>query len=122
MKAQGLAGKVPISGQDATGDGCNSIVKGEQTVSVYKDIRLLSPMAVDMLDALLKGKTVAGLKEYTLAELTNDATKTGNVMANFLPVVQVTKDNVYDLIVKSGFQSYDDVYRDIPEDQKPPKP
>ena len=32
MKAQGLAGKVPISGQDATADGCNSIVKGEQTV------------------------------------------------------------------------------------------
>ena len=26
MKAQGLAGKVPISGQDATADGCNSIV------------------------------------------------------------------------------------------------
>ena len=43
MKAQGLAGKVPISGQDATADGCNSIVKGEQTVSVYKDIRHLSP-------------------------------------------------------------------------------
>jgi D-xylose transport system substrate-binding protein len=39
-----------------------------------------------------------------------------------LPVVQVTKDNVYDLIVKSGFQSYDDVYRDIPADQRPPKP
>ena len=43
-------------------------------------------------------------------------------MANFLPVVQVTKDNVYDLIVKSGFQTYDDVYRDIPADQRPPKP
>ena len=122
MKAQGLAGKVPISGQDATADGCNSIVKGEQTVSVYKDIRLLSPMAVDMLDNLLNGKAVEGLKDYTLAELTNDDSKTGNVQALFLPVVQVTKDNVYDLIVKSGFQSYDDVYRDIPEDQRPPKP
>jgi D-xylose transport system substrate-binding protein len=113
MKAQGLAGKVPISGQDATADGCNSIVKGEQTVSVYKDIRLLSPKAVDMMDALLKGQSVEGLKEYTLAELTNDTSKTGNVMANFLPVVQVTKDNVYDLIVKSCFQKYDDVYRDV---------
>jgi D-xylose transport system substrate-binding protein len=122
MKAQGLAGVVPISGQDATADGCNSIVKGEQTVSVYKDIRLLSPMAVDMLDNLLNGKPVEGLKDYTLAELTNDDTKTGNVQALFLPVVQVTKDNVYDLIVVSGFQSYDDVYRDIPEDQRPPKP
>ena len=122
MKAQGLAGKVPISGQDATADGCNSIVKGEQTVSVYKDIRLLSPMAVEMLDNLLNGKPVEGLEDYTMAELTNDDTKTGNVKALFLPVVQVTKDNVYELIVVSGFQSYDDVYRDIPEDQRPPKP
>ena len=36
LKAQGLAGKVPISGQDATADGCNSIAKGEQTVTVLK--------------------------------------------------------------------------------------
>jgi D-xylose transport system substrate-binding protein len=122
MKAQGLAGKVPISGQDATADGCNSIVKGEQTVSVYKDIRLLSPMAVDMLDALLKGKAVSGLEKFTLAELTLDDTKTGDVLAKFLPVIQVTKDNVYDLIVKSGFQPYDDVYRDIPAADRPPKP
>ena len=43
MKAQGLAGKVPISGQDATADGCNSIVKGQQTVTVFKDTRLLAP-------------------------------------------------------------------------------
>jgi D-xylose transport system substrate-binding protein len=121
LKAQGLAGKVPISGQDATADGCNSIVKGEQTVSVYKDIRLLSPMAVDMVDMLIKGETIADLKDYTLAELTNNPDAVGNIKANFLPVVQVTKDNVYEVIVKSCFQPYDDVYRDIPEDQRPPK-
>jgi D-xylose transport system substrate-binding protein len=121
MSAQGLAGKVPISGQDATADGCNSIVKGEQTVSVYKDIRLLSPLAVDMIDKLIKGQSIPDLKSYTMAELTNDKTKTGNVMANFLPVVQITKDNVYDQIVKSCFQKYDDVYRDIPDAQRPPK-
>jgi len=121
MKAQGLAGKVPISGQDATADGCNSIVKGEQTVTVFKDIRLLSPMAVELADKLAKGEKL-DLEMYTLAELTlNDALE-GEVPCNFLPVVQVTKDNVYDVVVKSGFQSYDDVYRDIPEDQRPPKP
>jgi D-xylose transport system substrate-binding protein len=122
MKAQGLAGKVPISGQDATADGCNSIVKGELTVSILKDIRNLSPLAVDMMDKLLKGGTIENLKNYTMAELTNDKTKTGEVPCVFLPVQQVTKDNVYDLVVKSGFQSYDDVYRDIPEAQRPPKP
>ncbi len=122
LKAQGLAGKVPISGQDATADGANSIVKGEQTVSVYKDTRLLSPLAVDLADKFLKGQSDPNLKSFTMAELTNDPKKTGNVMAYFLPVYQVTKDNVFDMIVKSAFQKYDDVYRDIPADKRPPKP
>ncbi len=122
LKAQGLAGKVPISGQDATADGCNSIVRGEQTVSVFKDTRLLAPQAVKMIEALIKGEQPTGVKSFTMASLTNDKTKTGSVMANFLPVVQVTKDNVYEVVVKSGFQKYDDVYRGIPEDQRPPRP
>jgi D-xylose transport system substrate-binding protein len=78
-------------------------------------------MAVEMLDALLKGKEVSGLEKFTLAELTLDDTKKGDVLAKFLPVIQVTKDNVYDLIVKSCFQPYDDVYRDIPEADRPAK-
>ena len=113
---------VPISGQDATADGSNCIVKGDLTVSILKDIRNLSPLAVDMVDNLLKGQPVEGLKQYTMAELTNDPAKTGDVQALFLPVQQVNKDNVYDLVVKSGFQTYDDVYRDIPADKLPPKP
>jgi D-xylose transport system substrate-binding protein len=122
MKAQGLAGKVPISGQDATADGSNSIVKGELTVSILKDIRNLSPLAVDVMDKLLKGGTIDNMKNFTLAELTVDPSKTGEVPCVFLKVEQVNKDNVYDLVVVSGFQTYDDVYRDIPEDQRPPKP
>ncbi len=122
MKAQGLAGKVPISGQDATAAGCNSIVKGEQTVTVYKDVRKLSPLAIDMAISLAKGQPIAGLKMYNLSDITLDKKQTGQVPCLFLPVVQVDKSNVYDEIVKSGFQSYDDVYRDIPDAQKPPRP
>ncbi len=121
MKAQGLAGKVPISGQDATADGCNSIVKGEQTVTVFKDTRLLTPLAVELADKLMKGEDL-GLEMFTLAELTLDDTLKGEVPCEFLPVTQVTKDNVYEVVVKSGFQAYDDVYRDIPEAERPPKP
>ncbi len=121
LKAQGLAGKVPISGQDATADGCNSIVKGELTVSILKDIRDLSPLAVDLIDKLIKGEKT-DLQNYTLAELTNDPSLQGSVPCKFLPVYQVNQDNVYELVVKSGFQSYDDVYRDIPDAQRPPKP
>lgn len=121
LKAQGLAGVVPISGQDATADGCNSIVKGEQTVTVYKDIRLLGPLAVELADKIAKGEDL-DLEMYTLAELTLDDSLEGSVPCYFLPVVQVTKDNVYEVVVVSGFQNYDDVYRDIPEDERPPKP
>src|SRR5512137_504040 len=78
LKAQKLAGVVPISGQDATADGCNSIAKGEQTVTVLKDIRNLATAAVDMMDALIKGQTYSALKSFTLADLTNDKTKQGN--------------------------------------------
>jgi D-xylose transport system substrate-binding protein len=124
MKAQGLWGKVPISGQDATADGCNSIVLGGQTVTVFKDTRLLAPMAVKLVEALVKKQPLDsfGLKSFTLAALTNDKTKTGNIQALFLPVVEVTKDNVYDVVVKSGFQTYDNVYRNVPADQLPPRP
>ncbi len=121
MKAQGLAGVVPISGQDATADGCNSIVKGEQTVTVFKDIRDLGPLAVELADKLAKGEDL-DLEMYTLAELTLNDELEGEVPCMFLPVVQVTADNVYDVVVVSGFQSYDDVYRDIPEEDRPPIP
>ena len=122
MKAQQLAGVVPISGQDATADGCNSIVKGELTVSIMKDIRNLSPLAVDLIDKLLKGEAIPEMKKFTLAELTVDPSKQGEVPCVFLAVSQVNQGNVYDLVVKSGFQAYDDVYRDIPEGERPAKP
>jgi D-xylose transport system substrate-binding protein len=122
MAAQGLAGSVPISGQDATADGANSIVKGELTVSIMKDIRNLGPLAVELADALAKGETYPGLTSYTLSELTLNDDLEGSVDCLFLEVQQVNADNVYDLVVASGFQSYDDVYRDIPEADLPPRP
>jgi len=119
MKVAGLAGKVPISGQDATAAGCNSIARGELTVTILKDTRKLTPLACDLAAALAKGQKVAGLKPYKLADLTGDKKFTGTVPCKFLQVYQVTKDNVKKLVVDSGFQSYDDVYKDIPN--APPK-
>jgi D-xylose transport system substrate-binding protein len=96
---------------------------GEQTVTVFKDTRLLSPQAVKMVEALVKGGTPEGVQPHALADLTQDKTQTGTVLANFLPIVEVTKDNVYDVVVKSGFQSYADVYRNVPAGFKlPPTP
>jgi len=124
MAAQGLAGKVPISGQDATAAGCKSIVEGGLTVTVFKDVRKLSPLAIQLAMDLVNGvKTgpVADLKMNNLSELTLNNKLTGQVPCDFLQVVQVDKNNVYDVVVKSGFQKYDDIYRDVPEEKRPPK-
>jgi D-xylose transport system substrate-binding protein len=122
MATQGRAGSVPISGQDATAAGCNSIVKGELTVSILKDIRNLAPLAVDLVHQLISSEGDLELESHTLAELTLDDSLKGSVDCYFLPVVQVNEDNVYELVVESGYQSYKDVYRDIPESERPPIP
>jgi D-xylose transport system substrate-binding protein len=74
-----------------------------------------------MMDALLKGEAITGVQPFSLKVLTGQDLP-GDIQAVFLPVVQVTKDNVYDQIVVSGFQPYDAVYRDIPEADRPAKP
>ncbi len=122
MKAQKLAGKVPISGQDATGPGCRSIVEGELTMTVFKDVRELTPLAVDIAIKLANKEAVTGLQNFSLAELTLDEKLKGEVPCKFLKVIPVDKDNVYEEVVKSGFQSWDEVYAGVPADKRPPKP
>lgn len=121
LSAQGLAGKVPVSGQDATAAACKSIVEGKFTVTVFKDINLLTPMAVDIAMKLAKGEKIA-LDSRILADLTGDKRKTGTILCKFLPVTRVTAKNLYDIVIKSGFQSYDEIYKDIPVKNRPPKP
>jgi len=122
MKAQGLAGTVPISGQDATLAGAQSIVAGELTMTVFKDIRLLSPLAMDLAIQFARGEQPSGLVNYSLAELTLDDSLQGDVACYFLEVVEVDASNLYDEVVVSGFQPYDEVYRNVAEADRPPRP
>jgi len=120
LAAQRLS--VPVSGQDATIPGVNSIARGEMTVTILKDYRVMAPQAVELVDMFLNGETDPDLQEYNLSDLTGNDALTGTVLAKYLPVTQVTIDNLYEEIVVSGFQSYDDVYQDIPEADRPPRP
>jgi D-xylose ABC transporter substrate-binding protein len=120
LKASNI--NVPISGQDATEAGCNSIAKGELTVTVFKDIRLLPVKAANVMENLLNGQSIDGLEYQNLSELTGNNELTGTIPTIFLPLVSVTKENLYDVIVKSGFQTYDAVYKDLPENLRPKRP
>lgn len=125
LQAQGLGGKVPISGQDATAAGSQSIVDGGLTMTVYNDVRKLAPMAVELAIDLVKGgPSLSKLQKFTMLELTLDKAyaNSGSINCFFVPIVEVDKSNVYEEIVVSGYQPYDEVYRNVPVSKRPPRP
>jgi D-xylose transport system substrate-binding protein len=58
LAAQGLAGKVPVSGQDGDLAALNRIALGLQTVDVWKDSRVLGKTAGDSAVQLCAGTTI----------------------------------------------------------------
>src|SRR5207244_5575886 len=58
LAAQGLAGRVPVSGQDGDVPALNRIALGLQTVDVWKDSRMLGKTAGDSAVQLCGGTTI----------------------------------------------------------------
>src|SRR5204863_43202 len=68
LRAQGLAGKVPVSGQDGDKAALNRVALGEQTVDVWKDARLLGKTAGEAAMQLCKNSDsskVTGTAKFT---------------------------------------------------------
>jgi D-xylose transport system substrate-binding protein len=55
LDAQGLAGTVPVSGQDGDHAALNRVALGTQTVSVWKDARALGKVAAEAAVAIAEG-------------------------------------------------------------------
>ncbi|MBN2351528.1 MAG: substrate-binding domain-containing protein [Spirochaetales bacterium] len=122
LAAHELAGKTAVSGGNATGPGCNALAKGDLTCTVLNDFREIDPLVIDAAMKLVKKQPLTGLEDFKLSALSLDNKLKGEIPCLFLPVKLVDKRTMYDLVVRTGFQSYDDVYKDIPEAQKPPAP
>ncbi|MDI6600421.1 MAG: D-xylose ABC transporter substrate-binding protein [Thermoanaerobacteraceae bacterium] len=106
LSAQGLAGKVPITGQDAELAAIKRIVAGTQSMTIFKDVRKLAEKSAEVAVALAQGKEVKDLPE---------ANKTVNngkidVPSVLLDPVVITKDNVDSVLIDSGWFTKDQVY------------
>lgn len=90
-----------VTGQDAELPSVRSIVRGEQTSTVFKDTRELAQVTAVMVDAILSGKTPA----------TNDSRTYNNgekiVPALLLKPVAVDVNNWRAALVDSGFYKAD---------------
>ena len=59
LKRNGLNGKVPVTGQDATVQGLQNILAGDQCMTVYKAIKQEADAAAELAIALAKGEKPA---------------------------------------------------------------
>ena len=90
LKGQGLAGKVPVGGQDGDKAALNNVALGNQTVSVWKNTSELGTAAGEAAVALCKDKDVT--KVANTAPFTTPGGNT--VTAQLLKPTPITKDNL----------------------------
>jgi D-xylose transport system substrate-binding protein len=102
LQEKGLAGKVPVSGQDADLAACQRIIAGTQTATVYKPIKTLAYKAAEIAVALARGE-----KPETNNKVNNGKI---DVLSYLLNPIIVNKDNIMATVVKDGFQSYSKIY------------
>lgn len=90
-----------VTGQDAELMATKNIIAGYQTMSIYKDTRLLAEKCVSMVDACLKGTEpeINDTEQYDNGKL---------VVPSYLCEPQaVDKDNYKELLVDSGYYTED---------------
>lgn len=113
LEKKGLAGKILVTGQDAQIDALQSIAQGKQTMTIYKPIVDLANAAVEAAIKLAKKETLADAKPFM-----NDTLKK-EVPAILLEVQVVDKSNLMTTVIKDGYAKFDDVYANVPADQRP---
>ncbi len=86
-----------VTGQDAEVPSVKSILKGEQTSTVFKDTRELAKVAADMVDAVLSGKQ----PEINDTKTYNNGVKV--VPSYLLKPVLVDQSNWKKVLVDSGY-------------------
>lgn len=103
LKKNKLNGQVPVTGQDATVQGLQNILAGDQCMTVYKAIKKEADAAAELAVALAKQQ-----KPTTATGTTKDPESGADVPSVLLEPQSITKENVKDVIA-DGFVTKDAV-------------
>ena len=96
LKKNSLNGKVPVTGQDATVEGLQNILNGDQCMTVYKAIKKEADAASELAISLIKGE------EGETNGTTKDTEGNRDVPSVLLEPQAITAANVKD-VVTDGF-------------------
>lgn len=101
-----LAGKVAVVGQDADLINCQQVVEGTQLMTVYKPIAKLASRAAEL------ALSIARKTAYPYDVLLDN--RSGDAVGSYIEKpVAVFKSNIDETVVRDGFHSSEDVYRNV---------
>jgi D-xylose transport system substrate-binding protein len=100
LKARNLP-KIPVTGQDATVQGIQNILSGDQCMTVYKAVRTEANAAAGLAISLLKGGKAKGIN----GKVSDGTRMVPSVLAT---PVAITKKN-WDFPIKDGYLKRSDV-------------
>ncbi len=113
LSKRNLTGKVLVTGQDAQKDALQRIAEGKQTMTIYKPIIPLANAALEAAIKLAKKEPLTGTTMFMVEKLKKE------VPAILLEVQTVDKDNLMTTVIKDGYAKFEDVYANVPPDQRP---
>jgi D-xylose transport system substrate-binding protein len=96
LKRLGLNGKVPVTGQDATVQGLQNILSGDQCMTVYKAVKKEADAAAGLAVSLAKGEKPA------TGQTVKDPMSGKDVPSKLLDPQSITKANVK-AVVDDGY-------------------
>ncbi len=109
LEAQGLAGSVPVSGQDGDKAALNRVALGTQTVSVWKDSRELGKKAGEIASELAAGKS---MDEIEGTVKFSGGPKGVEMNSYFIAPLPITKDNL-NVVIDAGWISKEEACQGV---------
>jgi len=101
LEAQGLAGSVPVTGQDGDLAAINRVARGTQLVSVWKDSRALGKIAAEAALLLADGKKMTDVPNVAKFSGGKRGVEVNSVLLEPTPI---TKENI-NAVIDAGWIS-----------------
>lgn len=102
LESRGLAGKIPVAGQDADLAAIQRIVKGTQAMTIYKPIKELTDLAAELAIKLAKDEEIGDVVKVNNGKM--------EVPSILLSPTIVNQTNIDNTIIADGFHTREEVY------------
>lgn len=97
LKTSGLAGHVVITGQDSQVEGLQNIINGQQSMTIFKNVKLEAEAAAQLAIALIANKQPSDVG-LTVAPFDDPKAPGHKLQALLLPSQVITQSNISDVI------------------------